>query len=322
MRLSVPSIPLEILNTVGRAQEISLKAAIERVVNFLTPGNTTVLTGAGVSVDSGIRAYRGNDGRQRYWSRAYMGYQPIHRAWPNPTHYALAALMYTTFIKDIITQNVDGLHAKASSLSVEEEHPQILQLHGSLHNVHCQKYHFEPRARYQYRISVINPKWKQLADDLENSRIQLRTNPDGDIELPGIRFDDFQIPPCEMCLSEGVVETTMKPSVIFFGESISNPARDDSFARIEACDQLLVVGTTLATYSAFRLVKHALELNKPVLLLNHGPTRADKLAGVDKIEMHSGQVLHAVAELLTAGIGDEEVDRMLSSGIVTPVPPE
>lgn len=62
-----------------------------------------------------------------------MGYEPMYRARPNPTHAALAALMYTTFIKDIITQNVDGLHAKASSLSLEEEHPQILQLHGNLH---------------------------------------------------------------------------------------------------------------------------------------------------------------------------------------------
>lgn len=114
------------------------------------------------------------------------------------------------------------------------------------------------------------------------------------IELPGIRFDDFQIPPCEVCLKEGVIETTvrspfglcctstifselfekMKPSVVFFGESLSDSVRDNSyvnfhpprgfilpgplsfyrFSRIESCDQLLVIGTTLATYSAFRYV--------------------------------------------------------------------
>lgn len=63
MRVSVPTIPQAILSKAVQAQAIPRAAAIERVAQFLTPGNVAILTGAGVSVDSGIRAYRGKDGR-------------------------------------------------------------------------------------------------------------------------------------------------------------------------------------------------------------------------------------------------------------------
>ncbi|KIJ55484.1 hypothetical protein M422DRAFT_151590 [Sphaerobolus stellatus SS14] len=323
MRVSIPNIPSSLLSA-AKTPRISLEVAIDRVADFLSLGNATVLTGAGVSVDSGIRAYRGHNGRylnpnykpiffhelmensprghsfrQRYWCRSYLGYPPVLRAQPNPTHYAITAMLHTHFARNIITQNVDGLHLKALSLNLDDEDPRILQLHGSLHQVHCRKHHLESRSRFQTRISAANPKWKALADELERTNTQLRTNPDGDIELPGISYDDFVIPSCEMCLSEGVSENVMKPSVIFFGESIPAKIRDLSFEFIDSTDRLLVIGTTLATFSAFRLVKHAIETHKPVLLLNVGPTRADNLEVIDKIELPSSDVLRGATKLLT-----------------------
>ncbi|KAF8524199.1 DHS-like NAD/FAD-binding domain-containing protein [Gautieria morchelliformis] len=344
MRVSVPNIPSAILNA-SKAPQISLEFAIDRVATFLSLGDAVVLTGAGVSVDSGIRAYRGKDGRymnpnykpiffhelvensprghlsrQRYWSRSYMGYRPVLRAQPNPTHYAISALLHTSHLKSIITQNVDGLHLKARSLGVEDDDPRILQLHGSLHQVHCRKHHLESRLLFQTRIATANPRWKALSDQVEYTGNQLRTNPDGDIEIPGVRFDDFVIPPCKACLQEGKTDDVMKPSVIFFGESIPPIVRDQSFAHVDNCERLLVVGTTLATYSAYRLVRHAVDANKPVLLLNVGPTRADGLKGVEKVEFPSGDVLRGAARVLTANDSDSVVKQMLSSGVVTPPP--
>ncbi|KAF8517910.1 DHS-like NAD/FAD-binding domain-containing protein [Hysterangium stoloniferum] len=346
MRVSVPNIPVGLLNTTNPSP-VSLDHAVEKVVTFLSPGNVATLTGAGVSVDSGIRAYRGKDGRymnpnykpiffheliedsprghsfrQRYWSRSYMGYPPVLRAQPNPTHYALAALLKASFIKRIVTQNVDGLHLKASARRLEDEDPRILQLHGSLHRVQCRRAHGASRASFQARLSAANPRWKDLADAFERHGTRLRTNPDGDVEMPGMSFEHFVVPACERCAQEGLSEHVMKPSVIFFGESIPGGIRDRSFGCVDACERLLVVGTTLATFSAFRLVKHALEENKPVLLLNLGPTRADGLLGVEKIEAHCGEVLRSAAKTLTADSLDDDIHRMLSSGVVTPPPEE
>lgn len=128
-----------------------------------------------------------------------MGYPPVFRAQPNPTHYAISALLHTSHLSKIITQNVDGLHLKASSLDVEDEgDPRILQLHGSLHvrsavllscstsdifpqRVHCREHHLEPRLRFQTRIASVNPRWKALSDQVEVGGKRLRTNPDGDV---------------------------------------------------------------------------------------------------------------------------------------------
>ena len=63
---------------------------------------------------------------------------------------------------------------------------------------------------------------------------------------------------------------------------------------IEECDRLFLIGTTLATYSAFRLLRHAVELKKPVLMLNVGPTRADTIPELEKIEIPSGSIIRDV----------------------------
>lgn len=161
-------------------------------------------------------------------------------------------------------------------------------------------------------------------DELEVTGMKPRTNPDGDVELEGVSYDDFVIPYCEMCLKNDVKQPMLKPSLTFFGDTVSSEVKERSFHDIEQCDRLLLVGTTLATYSAFRLFKRALELSKPILILNVGPTRADPYVErpeVEKIEWKAGEVLKAVAMLLASeqGSGDRELQRLLTSGVITPL---
>ncbi|THG95089.1 hypothetical protein EW026_g6498 [Hermanssonia centrifuga] len=260
--------------------------------------------------------------RQRYWLRSYLGYTPVRDALPNTTHYALAALQYSSIIPKLITQNVDGLHHKALSSVWNTAHKQerILELHGSLHKVHCSHGHVMDRATFQDRLSAANPEWKTYVDELEATGQRPRTNPDGDVELEGIAYDSFRVPECATCLAENRHNSILKPELIFFGESIRQDVRDRSYADIEHCSRLFLVGTTLATYSAFRLLRHALELKKPVLMLNIGPTRADPLSGLEKIEMSSRIVMRdAVRAVLGSRVDDDPIiERMLRSGVVQP----
>ncbi|KAJ6515030.1 DHS-like NAD/FAD-binding domain-containing protein [Mycena vitilis] len=345
MRLSVPSIPL--LSTRLPAPRRTVQEAVERVADFLFPGNVAILTGAGVSVDSGIRAYRGHDGRymnpnykplfyhqlmdesavghafrQRYWLRSYLGYTSILTALPNPTHFGLAALQYARVAPKLITQNVDGLHHRALDLSPGVKNDSILELHGSLHHVHCKHGHVVDRTTFQNWLSAANPQWKAFADEAERTGNKPRTNPDGDVAIEhlGTSYESFIVPQCPSCLPEDRINSVHKPEVIFFGESIPQEVKAQSFHDVEEADRLLVVGTTLATYSAFRLLKRAVELNKPVLLLNVGPSRGDDIEQIDRIDMASGLIIRDVvrAVLGTTASEDPVIARMLESGIVKP----
>ncbi|KAK7685667.1 hypothetical protein QCA50_011011 [Cerrena zonata] len=345
VRISVPTIPHSIISSATSTKTISPAAAIERIAEFLVPGNVAVITGAGVSVDSGIRAYRGEKGRylnpnykpifyhelmdespkgftyrQRYWLRGYLGYKPVKDALPNPTHYALAALQYKSIVPKLITQNVDGLHDKAIAHLWNENttRERILELHGSLRKVNCKYGHVTERETFQEWLSAANPQWKEYADDLEATNQRPRTNPDGDVDLQGVSYDDFVVPECPSCLLEGKRNSIHKPELIFFGESIRPEVRDRSFHDITTSSRLFLIGTTLATFSAFRLLKHAIELRKPVLHLNVGPTRADGLPGVEKIELESGKVLREVVRTLLGEKVDDDivVRELLRSGEV------
>ncbi|KAI0314813.1 DHS-like NAD/FAD-binding domain-containing protein [Amylostereum chailletii] len=208
MRLSVPNIPLALLTASRSVPFVSHAEAIERVSTFLAPGNVAVLTGAGVSVDSGIKAYRGKDGRymnpdyqpifyqqliedsprghsfrQRYWLRAYIGYRPVLTTFPNPTHYALAALQHASVVPNLITQNVDGLHNRAIEHVWDEERirERVLELHGTIYRVQCMHGHIFHRDVFQRLLGDANPRWKAYLHDIERSGIKPKTNPDGDV---------------------------------------------------------------------------------------------------------------------------------------------
>ncbi|KAH9040483.1 DHS-like NAD/FAD-binding domain-containing protein [Lactarius pseudohatsudake] len=352
MRLSVPNIPPSILSNAALRNVPSVlpSEAVQRIASFLASGTAALLTGAGVSVDSGVKAYRGKDGRymnpdykpifyqeliedsprghsfrQRYWYvlRAYIGFLPVRRTLPNPTHFSLAALQHAGVVGPLITQNVDGLHHAAlrHALSEAEVDAHVLQLHGSIFKVRCQHGHIYPRTVFQEWLGQANPRWHAFLAELERTGAQPKTNPDGDVALDeSVSYDDFVVPHCPGCDAEGRRNSIMKPDFVFFGESISQKVKDHSYSIVENADRLFILGTTVATYSAFRLVKHALELRKPVLYLNVGPTRADGIPGVEKLEIPTGEVMQDVADSLlgTRARNDLVLRDMLRSGVVKP----
>ncbi|RCI05883.1 NAD-dependent protein lipoamidase sirtuin-4 [Rhizopus stolonifer] len=252
-------------------------------------GGMLVITGAGVSTDSGIPDYRGDQAssdlciyvrnpkhrpilyhelasshsyRQRYWSRSYLGWSKMSQAQPNPSHHVLASLTKHGYIQSLITQNVDHLHLKADTPTNK-----VLELHGTLYKVECMDCLADSdRAAYQHRIHARNPDWKVWIG-------QSKVNPDGDVELPpGVSYDDFDIPPCLSCGSQ-----KMKPKVVFFGENIKSEVTQQAEKWVQDASAVVVIGSSLATYSSFRLLRQAHQANKPIGILTKGPTRADSL---------------------------------------------
>ncbi|GAA5800492.1 hypothetical protein HPULCUR_005923 [Helicostylum pulchrum] len=207
--------------------------------------------------------------RQRYWSRSYLGWPKMSRALPNDTHHILSQLSQEEeeeeegYIQTIITQNVDSLHTKANTPPHK-----LIELHGTLYKVECMTCGDTSTDRnlYQNRIHARNPSWKQLIGTG-------KMNPDGDVELPkDVSFDQFDIPACLSCGSQH-----MKPNVVFFGENIRKQVSLKAEEAVIKASAVLVLGSSLATYSCFRLVRLAHQLNKPVAIITKGPTRADNL---------------------------------------------
>jgi NAD-dependent SIR2 family protein deacetylase len=234
-----------------------------------------VLTGAGMSTASGIPAYRDADGqwlrrdpilfqdfiasavvRRRYWARSYFGWQLMHRASPNPAHQALAALERASRLSLLVTQNVDGLHARAGSRA-------LVELHGRLAKVKCLTCAAETdRHDVQRHLEALNPDWRPEV---------LGYNPDGDAELDAGAYPGFRVADCAACGGP------LKPDVVFFGEPV--PARRAVIvAEAKArSDGMLVVGSSLVVMSGYRIVRQAAASGLPVVAVNDGRTRADDL---------------------------------------------
>lgn len=263
--VSQPRITPE--NAIDPADTGALTAFIERSRRLL------VLTGAGCSTDSGIPDYRDADGgwkrkepiryqafigsaatRRRYWARSLVGWETMAAARPNAAHHALAELEAAGRLRGLITQNVDGLHQKAGS-------HEVIDLHGRLDTVECLGcLAVLPRARFQSTLECLNPDWRQLGAAVA---------PDGDADLDGVNFGAFAVPRCEHC--DGI----LKPGVVFFGETVPKPRVRAALERLEACDALLVVGSSLMVWSGYRFVRAAVRLGIPVAAVSLGRTRAD-----------------------------------------------
>lgn len=234
-----------------------------------------VITGAGISTASGIPDYRDREGvrrgrqpmmyqefivdpaaRQRYWARAMLGWPKILETQPNAAHLALAGLQSSGRISGLITQNVDGLHQRAGSAALE--------LHGSLHRVRCLDCEAQfDRAFIQTQMQADNPAMQQ---------IQATQAPDGDTLLDDAHVAGFQVPCCPHC--EGL---RLKPDVVFFGENVASQTAADARTLASEANGVLVVGSSLMAWSAFRLCKAMAEQGKPILAINQGITRADEL---------------------------------------------
>lgn len=250
-----------------------------------------VLTGAGISTDSGIPDYRGPDGtrrvtpmqhgefvgsshaRRRYWARSYIGWSRFRSAEPNDGHRAVAQLQHRGRLGAVITQNVDGLHQRAGSTAVTE-------LHGSLDEVVCLDCGLRmDRTWLQSQLDVTNPGFARLATGTapDGSRVSSQIRPDGDIVLADELVDRFVQPTCPACQSDAV-----KPDVVFFGGSVPKPRVEHCLALTDAAPALLVIGSSLAVMSGFRFVRRAVARGIPVVILTRGATRAD---GLDTIHV-------------------------------------
>ncbi|WP_309132192.1 Sir2 family NAD-dependent protein deacetylase [Brevibacterium sp.] len=238
-----------------------------------------VLTGAGMSTDSGIPDYRGPDAeprkpmtiqtflshpaqRARYWARSWVGWPRMLRSRPNPGHLALARLP----VIGIITQNVDGLHQAAAEV-VDGAAP-VVDLHGSLDRVICLGCgRLYDRNWVQDRLTEENPDFVETAG---LDTIDPETAPDGDVELEETAH--FRVVDCPRC--GGI----LKPDVVYFGDSVPAARVEEANRICETAGGLVVLGSSLAVLSGLRFVRSAVRAGRPVVIVTDGPTRGDELA--------------------------------------------
>ncbi|MFD0318883.1 NAD-dependent protein deacetylase [Streptomyces flavalbus] len=262
------------------------------VADVLAAGGVLVLSGAGISTESGIPDYRGVGGslnrhtpmtfqeftasaraRRRYWARSHLGWRTFGRALPNAGHRAVASFGRHGLLAGVITQNVDGLHQAAGSEGVVE-------LHGSLDRVVCLSCGaFSPRRELARRLRQANAGFAPVAAGL---------NPDGDADLTDEQVADFRVVPCAVC--GGV----LKPDVVFFGENVPPRRVEHCRELVRAASSLLVLGSSLTVMSGLRFVRQAAEAGKPVLIVNRDPTRGDRYART-RVALPLGDTLTAVA---------------------------
>lgn len=360
--------------TIIPASAHSLHGALAALHNFFAasppnqlPRSTVVLTGAGLSVASGLADYRGPNGtyrvnktyrpiyynefvqnheaRKRYWARSFLGWSSLLKAKPNAGHYAIRDLGDLGLISTVITQNVDSFHPRA--------HPGIpsLELHGYLRSTKCTTCHTEyPRDDFQHHLARLNPRWAALlekalasgaldTEDPDEKKFRgLKVNPDGDVDLPDAPYTTFRYPPCPRCLADPPIKAEgfrhlvradsdgawvlpstagiLKPNVVMFGENIVNHVRTAAEDAIDNAGKLLVLGTSLATYSAWRLAKRAKDRGMPIAIVNMGGVRGEDqfFADVDpnqsgelgvRVEVLTDDVLPALASQLRQKLAAE-----------------
>lgn len=251
-----------------------------------------VLTGAGMSTDSGIPDYRGAAtvvrapmtiaefrsgpvARQRYWARSHLGWQRMHSAAPNAGHRSIARLQAAGLLGTIITQNVDGLHQRAGAADV-------IDLHGRIDTVICLDCRARtPRSDLHRRLAALNPGF---GADLAAAQL-----PDGDVDLT--ETIDFVVAACAAC--GGI----LKPDVVFFGENVAADIVQRCYDLVERSAALLVCGSSLTVQSGLRFVRRAAGNGIPVAIVNRGTTRGDPLAAL-RIDDGCSQVLTRLASAL------------------------
>jgi NAD-dependent SIR2 family protein deacetylase len=265
-----------------------------RLGELVGRGGVCVLSGAGLSTESGIPDYRGPSGalrarlpmtiaefrgspqaRQRYWARAHIGWRRIVSARPNAGHRAVAALQQAGVLRAIITQNVDGLHQAAGARDVVE-------LHGTLDRVVCLECGARStRQALDQRLRAANP-------DLGWGEVRA-SNPDGDAELADEQVTRFRLVGCECCGAD-----LLKPDVVFFGENVPRSRVQRCFEHVDGSACLLVLGSSLTVMSGLRFVHRARLARIPVAIVNRGVTRGDPLADI-KVDAALGEVLSRLA---------------------------
>ena len=267
------------------------------LVALLAGRRVAVLTGAGISTDSGIPDYRGPDSppanpmtirqftssrafRQRYWARNHLGWRHMAQTLPNAGHRALAHLERTGVVSGIITQNVDLLHTKAGSRNV-------INLHGTYAQVVCLDCgHTMSRAALADELEAANPGFAERAEQLGGIAVA----PDADAMVTDT--ESFRFIDCPSCAG------MLKPDIVYFGESVHKDIVAQAYSLIEESDALLVAGSSLTVFSGYRFVRQAAALGKPIAIVNRGATRGDDLATV-KVDSGCSPMLALLADELS-----------------------
>jgi NAD-dependent SIR2 family protein deacetylase len=236
--------------------------------------NVLVITGAGVSTDSGIGDYRDDQGlwkrgepithqkfvqelawRQRYWARSQLGFPEFYNAQPNQSHKLLAELERHGKTHTLVTQNVDGLHQKAGQKVV-------IDLHGRLDEVVCLSCG-ERRLRQDVQ-TWLEATNTEVGDDFYSIA------PDGDADIVRQDFSNVRVPQCSC-------GGLLKPNVVFFGDNVPRQIVDEAYRWVDEADAVLVIGSSLMVYSSFRFVRRGHQQGIPIVAINRGKTRADEL---------------------------------------------
>ncbi|WP_235507678.1 MULTISPECIES: NAD-dependent protein deacetylase [Agromyces] len=276
----------------GIEAPVAAEQHLAEAIELLRGARVAVLTGAGVSTDSGIPDYRGEGApvrtpmtvqtflaseraRKRYWAGSHLGWRSFGSAVPNRGHLALADLESRGIVGGVITQNVDGLHRRAGNRHV-------IELHGSMDRVLCltcgQHY---ARQAIAARLEELNPEI-----DLETA---IRPAPDGDVEVDDV--DAMVIPACTVC--GGI----LKPDVVFFGEFVPSDRFQAAASLVQGADVLLVAGSSLVVNSGMRLLEQARRKRLPIVIVNRGVTKGDGRAAV-KVDAGASETLVAIADAL------------------------
>ncbi|KAM4582121.1 NAD-dependent protein lipoamidase sirtuin-4, mitochondrial [Fundulus diaphanus] len=291
---SVPAGKLDFVPACSTADARSLQQLQDFVSRF---SRLFVVTGAGLSTESGIPDYRSEGvglyartdrrpmqyaeftrsarSRQRYWARNFLGWPQFSSHQPNCAHQALRRWEERGKLRWLVTQNVDALHSKAGQRRLTE-------LHGCAHRVTCLGCgSITPREDLQRRFASLNLDWSVQGGAVA---------PDGDVFLEDEQVLNFRVPSCEQC--GGI----LKPEVTFFGDTVNKAVVQFVHERLAEADAVLVVGSSLQVYSGYRFLLAASDRKLPIAILNIGPTRADHLAEL-KVRGRCGEVLSVIQPL-------------------------
>jgi NAD-dependent SIR2 family protein deacetylase len=267
---------------------------IDSAIDILADRSVAVLTGAGISTDSGIPDYRGEGSprrtpmsfaqflgdtrsRKRYWAGSHLGYARFRAAEPNEGHDALVRMELNGVIPGVITQNVDDLHTRAGSR-------RVVPLHGTMDRVLCLNCgQLFAREDIAAQIDALNP-WLTRPDAVTIA-------PDGDAEVTDV--DSFVIPSCSVCGG------ALKPDVVFFGEFVPPLRFEAARELVDGAGALLVAGSSLAVNSGMRLLEQARRRKLPIVVINRGETKGDAKATL-KLDAGTSETLVALADALAA----------------------
>jgi NAD-dependent SIR2 family protein deacetylase len=268
---------------------------LDPLADLVAAGSVAVLSGAGLSTESGIPDYRspaslarrhtpmtikaflaGPEAQQRYWARSHVGWPGFAAAGPNAGHHAVTALQRAGLLAGVITQNVDGLHGRAGSEGV-------IELHGSLGRVRCLGCGAtSARSRLYDRTVAANPGWVGGVGVV---------NPDGDTAIDDASVRAFAVVGCEVCGGR------LRPDVVFFGETVEPSTVTACAELVDGAGSLLVLGSSLTVMSGYRFVLRARAAGVPVAIVNDGATRGDPHAAV-RLDGRLGDVLPALLDAL------------------------